>query len=215
MAATKLSIYNGALRECGERSLASLSENREPRRLLDGVWDQNFVRYVLGQGQWKFARRTKEIFAEPSITPDFGYRKAFAKPTDFVRTVSMSTDEYGNTPLTQYTEEKGYWFSDWEPLYVTYVSDDAGYGGDFSQWSEDFVLYVETYLASRIVKRISQNKSDEEDLRKMARKRLLDARSQDAMEGPTTFPPTGRWVQARLGRGSSHRDRGNRGGLIG
>ena len=36
---TRLQLYNSALLLLGERNLASLSENREPRRLLDHVWD--------------------------------------------------------------------------------------------------------------------------------------------------------------------------------
>ena len=37
MAASKLSIYNQALGHLGERRLATLSEPREPRRVLEGV----------------------------------------------------------------------------------------------------------------------------------------------------------------------------------
>ena len=32
----RLDVYNGALRRLGSRRLASLTENREPRRVLDG-----------------------------------------------------------------------------------------------------------------------------------------------------------------------------------
>jgi hypothetical protein len=39
MSASKLKLYNDALGILGERRLASLTENREPRRVLDEVWD--------------------------------------------------------------------------------------------------------------------------------------------------------------------------------
>ncbi len=45
---TKLQIFNGALRMCGERKLASLSEDRQPRRLLDDEWADGAVDYCLG-----------------------------------------------------------------------------------------------------------------------------------------------------------------------
>jgi hypothetical protein len=66
MAVSRLSIYNGALRECQERKLASLSEDREPRRVLDDVWNDGdgLLRFVLRQKQWRFARRTVEIASE-------------------------------------------------------------------------------------------------------------------------------------------------------
>ena len=57
----KLSIYNGALSILGERRLASLTENREPRYKLDDVWDNNFVRRLLQMGQWQFAQRTVQL----------------------------------------------------------------------------------------------------------------------------------------------------------
>ena len=37
--ASKLSIYNGALRAIGERRLASLTEDRASRRELDDAYD--------------------------------------------------------------------------------------------------------------------------------------------------------------------------------
>ena len=42
----KLTVYNETLGLLGERKLASLTEQREPRRVLDGFWDQT-VAYCL------------------------------------------------------------------------------------------------------------------------------------------------------------------------
>jgi len=41
MSTSRLKLYNDALTACGESHLASLTEDREPRRLLDHVWDEN------------------------------------------------------------------------------------------------------------------------------------------------------------------------------
>lgn len=215
MTTSRLTIYNNALLECGERELAPLAENREPRRLLDRVWDGGAVDYCLGQGMWKFAKRTVELAPEVSITPGFGYSNAYEIPTDFIRTAAISADEYLQTPLLQYTQEQNYWFADVSPLYVSYISNDANYGGDLSLWPLDFTRYVEAYLASMIVRRLTQNESDWERLFKLAAFRLKEARSSDAMEGPSTFPPQGSWVSARRGRSSGRYERGNRGSLTG
>lgn len=215
MTTSRLTIYNNALLECGERELASLSENREPRRLLDRVWDGGAVDYCLGQGLWKFAKRTLELSPESSIAPDFGYQNAYEIPSDFIRTASLSADEYMQTPLLQYTQEQSYWFADVSPIYVSYVSNGASYGGDMSLWPMDFVRYMEAYLASMIIRRLSQNDSDWDRLFKLAAFRLKEARSSDAMESPTAFPPAGSWVSARRGRAAGRYDRGNRGSLTG
>src|SRR4051812_14499694 len=80
MATDRLKIYNGALLICGERSLATLTENREPRRLLDQVWQEGGVQYCLEQGQWKFAMCASKFEADTSYTAQFGYTNRFQKP---------------------------------------------------------------------------------------------------------------------------------------
>lgn len=217
MALDRLSVYNGALRECQERKLGSLSENREPRRLLDDVWNDGdgLVRYVLGQKQWRFGRRTVELAPDPSIEPDFGFRNAFGQPADHCRTCGVWSDEYQQVPLLHYRYESGFWFSDIDPIYVAYVSDDTLYGGDISLWPPNFILYVETHLASLIVGRLTGSKASRNDLLKLARQRLDQAANTDAMEDPTQFPPEGAWVRARRGGLAGRWDRGSRGRLIG
>ncbi len=212
---TKLQIFNGALRMCGERKLASLSEDRQPRRLLDDEWADGAVDYCLGAGQWKFAKRSIELASSTGVTPAFGYTKAFAIPDDFVRTAALCSDPYMQTPLLAYSQEQAYWFADTDPLYVSYISNDASYGGDMSRWPQEFVLFVQAYLAGKIVITLTQDKEQRKQTWGLENKYLVDARSSDAMEGPTTFPPPGAWVAARLGRSAGRRDRGGRGSLIG
>ena len=154
--ATQLSLYNEALRICGERKLASLTENREPRRILDSVWDANAINYCLEQGQWKFAIRTAKLENNASMEPAFGYQYGFDKPTDLIRLTALCSDEYFNVPLTQYSEEAGYWFSDLDEIYIQYVSNDASYGNDFSLYPETYMRYVASYLASEIIDRLTQ-----------------------------------------------------------
>ena len=212
---TKLLIFNGALRMCGERKLASLSENRQPRHLLDDEWADDAVDYCLSAGQWKFAKRTVEIASSVGVTPAFGYTKAFAIPDDFIRTAALCSDPYLRVPLLAYSQEQAYWFADVDPIYVSYISNDASYGGDMSRWPQEFVLFVQAYLAGKIVTALTQDKEQRKQSLGLERKYLLEAKSSDAMEGPSAFPPPGAWVSARLGRGAGRRDRGNRGALIG
>lgn len=211
--ATKLSLYNEALRICGERKLASLTEDREPRRLLDDVWDEGAIDYCLEQGQWNFAIRSAKLEYAPSIDPAFGYQYAFERPIDFVRLAAFCSDEYYNVPLTQFSEEGGFWFSDLDEIYIKYVSNDASYGTDYSLYPQTFVRYVAAYLASEIIDRLTQNNSLWDKTYRLMQKRLIDARSKDAMNEPTQFPPTGRWVSSR--RGGARSDRGNRNSLTG
>lgn len=209
--ATQLSLYNGALRNLKERKLASLTENREPRRVLDDVW-AGALSYVLEQGLWNFASRTSKFTPNPSYTAAFGYQNQFVKPDDFVRLVGLYSDPYGNIPLNQYTDEAGAWYSDSSEIYVTYISNDASYGTDFTRWPQTFTKYVEAYLAFEAGPRITGK--DDESLSTIMTKALRDARSKDAMNEPTKFLPQGSWVSART-NGSNGNIRKNRGSLIG
>lgn len=213
--ATQLSLYNGALLELGERTLVTTADNVEPRRLLDVVY-ATAVRQCLEQGFWKFALRTTKLAYDPSFTPPFGYTRQFVKPADCVRLSKLCSDEFFNAPLLAYAEEAGFWFSNLDTIYVSYVSNDPAYGGNLALWPESFVLYVQRYLGSRIVSRLEQSKVDTEAITKMTQIALVDARSKDALEGPTTFPPSGSWVNSRReGWNIGRRDGGRRGGLIG
>lgn len=212
----RLAIYNGALRECGERKLASLTENREPRRMLDDAWTagKGMVAFALGAKQWRFGRRSVELEPDAGIEASFGRANAYPLPDDHVRTCKLCSDERMEVPLLDYEVEAGYWFTDAETLYVSYISTDTDYGGNLTLWPPAFVLWVETHLASLIAPRlIGEDKANR--LIKLAAMRLKEAASVDAMEDPTKFPPPGSFVLSRRGHRSPYRDRGPRSRLIG
>lgn len=196
---TKLNLYNGALRNCAERKLASLTEGVESRRLLDDIWDDGAIRYVLELAQWKFAIRTVSLTYSPSISdPDaeLGYLYAFDRPTDLVRTIGVSADSSFSTPLTDYKTEGAYWWSNYDTLYVRYISDDAEFGGDMSLWPQSFVKLFQAYLARELAPRL-KNFSDTDRINAEFKVKLADAKAKDAMEGPSVTPPTGSWVRSR------------------
>lgn len=203
---TKLSVYNGALRLCKERRLASPSENREPRRLLDDAWDGS-VRKCLQMGQWTFGTRTQRLDYSPSVEPEFGYRRAFNQPEDMVRVTAICSDEYFRQPLLAYADERHYWYCDLDTIYIRFVSNAAEYGLDMSLWPESFVKYLEADLADEIVGNLTDADSDKVSKKCKIAKR--EALSLDAMNKPTAFPPEGGWNRARRGgggyRGSSNR----------
>ena len=153
--ASRLGIYNDALGMIGERELANLTENREPRRKLDSVWNRGFVDFVLSRGYWNFATRTLKLDFSTSITPAFGYLRAFDHPTDYIRLVSISEDEYFNDVLNRYVDEGAYWYADGDILYIRYVSNDASFGGDLSKWPEQFAEYAASHMAVKALPRLT------------------------------------------------------------
>lgn len=209
MATNKLKIYNGALIDIGERTLSSLTESREPRRVLDDVWDHDFVDEILQKGQWNFAARTVLIDYDADVTPPFGYTRAFSKPSDWLRTMGLAEDEKLSLPLRHYEDEAGFWYADPDSIYVKYVSNGYDYGNNLSKWPSNFRRFAELYLASRICTRITQNESKTEKIIKMADDALKKAKSTDAMDEAVGTMPSGRWSMARHGRSFDRERRGS------
>ena len=212
----QLSIYNGALNVIGERKLANLSENREPRLELDSIWDNEMVDRILQMGQWNFAARSVELLASPSVTPSFGYQFGFDKPpADFIRTMAVCYDEYFDRPITRYSDEGQWIFCDTELIYFKYVSNDSEFGGDFSLWPANFTEFAEHYMAYKVAPRLTGIDISERTLEIRYERTLLKAKSTDAMESPARFAPQGGWARSRQGFRSGQYDRGNRSQLIG
>lgn len=211
MGTTQLQTYNNALMLCEERILASLTEARKPRYLLDQVWNSGGVIACLEEGLWTFAARADSITYDPNISPAFGYQHGFKKPDDYVRTIAISSDPYFNDALTQYEDENGYWWADCQTIFVRYVSKDAQYGSNLTIWPQSFQSFVEAHFASNIVKSLTHAK-DIQDRVEMARKQTLkSARSKDAMNEPARFFPRGQLVRARQGSYFGRPDRSGRG----
>lgn len=212
--ATRLGLYNASLIECKERKLASLTEECEARRVLDDVWNGDFVNDLLSEGQWRFATRSVEMEPEDAVEAQFGFQNAYAIPTDHVRTTALCQDERFNTPLLDYQVETGFWYADIDPIFVSYVSNDVDFGNDLSKWPPAFRRLAELQLAYRIQPRLTGSNVDREMLLKLAKRAQTEAKSLDASESPTRFSPPGRWVLSRLGSRSTF-DRGSRNRLIG
>ena len=207
MAASKLSIFNGALTKwLGERKLASLSEARESRRILDDIWDDDFIASCLEAGEWNFAARSAALDYSTTTEPPFGYIRAFEKPEDWKRSITVAEDPYFRWPSRKYSDEAGFWFADVDILYVKYVSDDAAYGSDFSLWPASFTHWVEVHLAFLACERLTQSESKKLMLEKKDSRLFNKAISIDAMNDPVPSPPNGTWVNARL-RGTVNRER--------
>lgn len=210
---TRIQLYNAALRLCGDRKLSALTEDREARYLLDGVWDDGGVQACLEKSFWQFATRTVQVDYDTDITPSFGYNRAFSKPSDWIKTAGICQDEYFTTPLLQYSDENGYWYASIDTIYVKFISNGNSYGNDLSIWPQAFADFVAAHFARKIIKKLSGDENKETGLEKLEQKLLTDAKNLDASASPQKFPAPGNWATSRNTR--NYRDRGNRGSLIG
>lgn len=212
--ATKLGLYNGALREMGERRLDTLTERGESRRVLDDVYD-DVIEDCLAAGSWNFATETVKLDADTGVAPNFGFDEVFAKPSDWVRTHAISSNEDFATPLMNYYDDGDIFSANVTPIYVRYVSNDTGQGLFLDRWPRSFTRYVELELAARSARRLTQGKGDLDDIRKERDRARLNALNNDAMNEPNPkFPPAGSWTVSRQSRHNT-RDLRKRSSLTG
>ena len=198
-AATQLQIYNDALILCEERMLASVTEARKPRYLLDQVWNNGGVQACLEEGLWTFAMRTVCMQPNPAIQPQYGYRNAYQKPSDYVRTAGISSDAYFTSALTQFADEDGYWWCDLAALYVKYVSKDQNYGLNLTMWPESFKQFVVAHFADKIVCSLTHDKQIQAKVQNTRKTTLYSSRGKDSMNEPPGFFPRGQLSRARQG----------------
>lgn len=202
---TKLQLYNQALRLVGEGKLATVTDNRPERRALDSIWDEDPVKQMLEETYWEFATRTLEWNYNSAIEPDFGYRRAFDKPSNFVRTASLCSDEFFKEPLIEYHVEAGYWYCDLDTIYLRYISDADNYGRDMSLWTELFRNCVATKMAKELAFGLTKSQSLKDELDAALKKYISEAKSLDAQEKPTQYMRQGSWTRSRNGSRGSYK----------
>lgn len=200
--ATKLAVYNRALRHLGAIRLdptLGLSENRPDRRELDAAWDGT-VQEMLEQAVWKFAVRTFAADADPNIVPAFGSRYGYDMPDDFVRFHKICTDEDLINEDTSYEREgPSRIFSVNQTLYLSIVSKDPAYGLNIGAYTEVYATALACLLASNACVAITKDQNLQTKLLKTFETLLLPrAKRKDAIDERVKTKPTGTWVRSRF-----------------
>lgn len=210
MGASQLSLYNKALRWLEERQLASLTEPREPRRLLDAEWE-DAVNTCLYMAYWKFAIRQVMATPDSAAVPNFGRKYSFRKPDDWVKTYQISTDDRFFMLYRDFVDENNIWYGDPPTLYIRYVSRDPNFGWNLGYWTPGFVEYLAGYLALLIAPRIKQSEEKVTAIEKRLARTKAAAMASDAMDGPPGRIPIGTWAASRAPRGSIYPGMGDGG----
>ena len=195
----QLTIFKAALSHLQERTIASLTENREPVRVLNDLWPETLA-YCLEREFWNFTYRAVRIDASTTVVPSFGYSYAFKIPPDWVRTRKLSAVPQFDPPLLDVKEETGYWYTNITPIYLQYNSNDAQYGNNLGKWPPSFADYVELRLAVRACGRLagkSELLQGPDGLIKREYKAYKVAISNCAMNESIGFAPLCSWAAAR------------------
>jgi hypothetical protein len=203
--ATKLSLYNEALRAIGDLRLSSLTEDVEARYVLDDAWE-DAVEFVFTEGYWNFATKTAEITADTGQTPIPGFTFVFAKPAGWLRTITISNTSLF-TEESVYRDEGDRIYSNFDTLYIRYISSEKAVDDEIPNWPPSFARVVSACLAKECAERLSGAGAKAEALAGEYKDALATAKNKDALDQSKIVFRPGSWVRSM--RGSSMiRDRG-------
>lgn len=203
--ATKLGLFNDALRAIGDLRLASLTEDVEARYVLDDAWP-DCVEFVFTEGLWNFATETQVINADPGQPPIPGFSFTFDKPVNWIRTITISPTSLFDVEAN-YRDENNRIYANYDELYIRFISKAKAADDQVPNWPISFAKAVAAYLAKECAERLSGSGEKAEGLATDYKDALASAKNKDAMDQSKMVMRPGNWLRAM--RGSSQvRDRG-------
>jgi hypothetical protein len=197
-------VYNNALLLLGLDQIVSNDDDSDRRSKLDVALGTGVVETVMEDLSWTFGITSNKLNYNPSLEPEWGFKRVFDKPADLHRVDGLFHDEYFNVPLKEYEDEGGRWYCDVDEIYVKYVK--ASYLTTPSNWPQYFSNIIAAELACRVGPALpGANIKHALDMKQI---RQREAESTDAMSGPPQRIKTGSWVRSRVGtRGNSYSGR--------
>ena len=182
------SIANAALRRLGSQRINSIDDNNKRAEVLKDLYP--IVRdELLDSGFWNFAMKRAQL-SKLSSEPTFGWRNAFALPTDYLRMyrVNSSTFKGGSGHLPEFfatsfsdnpafVVEGNALLTDLSDVFCVYTSKVT----DSSLFSRGFVKALYLKLAAECAYSLTQDRDLTNDLTQEARAWLEEIRSRDSM----------------------------------
>jgi hypothetical protein len=192
--ATKLEIYNEALRMCGDLRLANITEDVEARYALDDAWSRS-VLFVASQANWPHAYASAQV-ALSSDTSSPGYTKSYTiNNANWLRTVMVSLDEHFAVGA-HYHQALGKLFLNTAAsnIFVRYIDRTYLADGSISTWSEMFCSAVSHRLAFEVCERLTQDPQKAQNIYGLFVEVLNLAKSQLALETSMMMISPSQWA---------------------
>ena len=192
MATSKVEITNLALTLLGADLITSMSESTERARTANALFDS--VRdAVLRSFPWNFAIRRTQVASLATPTPADTWNYYFTQPTGCLRVLKVDEAVGGR----EFVLERGYIACNHSPIVVKYIYQET----DVTKYDALFVQALGARLAHAMAHRRIQSSAREEDLWKIYRSYVREARSVDSQEGTPENLVADDWLDSR-GTGS-------------
>ena len=144
MAITETEIAKMAVNHLGSYDIADFNENSHEARAIRSVWEI-CVKTILAMGPWDFALKQVKL-GRHADAPVARFKYQYIKPTNWVRTIAISSDSSLSPQLTEYRDFSGVIMTDAENVYLEYVDSSA----PVSSFSAPFITAL-TYLLAHSV----------------------------------------------------------------
>jgi len=158
MAVDKLSLYNNALTLLGQRTLTGLTEDREPRYILDGIYDLDAIKYCLEVVKPVFARKTV-LLSSPVVSTEHDLDSVHTLPSDYITITGVYSDAKLDQPISRYIIEGNTLACEYASIYLRYTSDD--HVTSFTNWSASFARVVAAYLGRESSSKLAPKQTEE------------------------------------------------------
>ncbi len=195
MATSNVAICNSALIKVGvgeEGRISGLDEGSKNAN----VCNEQFFKLrdsLLRRHLWNFSI-AREKLAKLTEKPKFEFDNAFALPSDWLRTVSVSSNDTGHG-VVPYKIEAGNILSSSTDIFLRYVRIIT----DPNDMTVDFREVLATLLARDIALAVAQSNTIKQDMAQQYRRTMAAARSVDALEDFPEQMPQGSWTSSRNG----------------
>lgn len=195
-----LPIFNDALLILGLEQIADVNDDSNRRYKLSNALSADIVKSLLEDLSWQFGTQTDKLEYSTTVEPEWGYRRAFEKPSKMVRLDGIYSDEYQSYPIKQYHDEGNYFFCDIDEIWVTYISSD--FLTNPSQWKSHFKRLVASRMAKDAGPSLRKEGADHANAKEEFSERMRVSKSNDAMASPPKILRRGSWTSSRLTGGT-------------
>lgn len=189
-------LANVSLRLIGQTTITNRTDGSDTANTIDDLFDE--IRDdLLRSHPWNFATKRQKL-AQSSTTPAFEFDFAYPLPADWIRTISVHSNDAGHGTLLyrmEYIGTQRAIVASADEIFLRYVYQVT----DPNLMAPDFRRAFEVALARDLAVPIASSNTLQEQLSAQFIRKIAQARSSDAIGAFPELRPRGSWANARGG----------------
>ena len=191
MATSSVQICNSALIKIGAKTITALTDDSKAARLCNEQYDK--LRKKLLRGHlWNFAIFRKSLAATAN-TPSYGFVNEFLLPSDVLRVIETDLIAGSEWVIEQNTDGNKALLCNSSSIKVRYIKDVT----NTTLFATDFEEALAYMLAADLAYPLVQSRALMQDMYKLYKAEVSEARSFDAQENSVEEVDADEWTDIR------------------